>query len=263
MSHGFWRAQRLAAWKFGVLVFLIALGLQAQAQDDVPLRLLYSETVTGEISDETYAHHYTFSGAAGDVVVIEMISQDRGFYNPLYAPILILHTSDNQTLADTSAAYSVDDTVLVAELPALDDYRLTATREGGADGQSSGAFTLTLRRIPFLEAAVPMTAAITSGTDSSPAAIQYYAARFDLPFGVRYAHLEGDFFPALALNRLDSAEGGLRPVATIGGSETREAVLGRFQPDTTYIITLAQSETDFYSEIAAAVIELEIDFLEN
>ncbi len=240
---------------FALIVLLTAFHIPFHAQTSPTLA--YGDVVAGEISDSIYENSYTFAGNTGDVIVIEMESLDRSFFNPLWAPVLILRTSEGIILADTTAAYSVDNTVLVASLAASDGYTITATREGGAMGESTGQFRLTLNLIPQITLDSPMTGQISSAEGS-----QYYRIRSEQSFSLHYIHLNGDFYPVVALNRIDSAEGRLDELAAIRGEEITEAIIGRFRLDTLYIITLSEDEFHFNGDEVLADFEIRLEVSE-
>jgi hypothetical protein len=234
-----------------LIVLLIACNSAIHAQ--TPPTLAYGDVVTGEISNTTFEHTYSFVGNNGDVIVIEMDSVDRSFFNPLWAPVLILRTSDETVIADTTAAYSVDNAVLVAALTTSDEYTITAAREGGESGESTGQFRLTLNLIPQIMSDSPLTGQISSAEGS-----QYYWIRSEQPFSLHYTHLNGDFYPVVALNRIDAAEGGLDELAAISGEEISEAVIGRFRADTLYILSISEDAFDFNSDEVFADFEIRL-----
>ncbi|MDX1994635.1 MAG: hypothetical protein SF029_19790 [bacterium] len=249
---------RAACLILAALVFIYTLLITPTFTQEIPSipQIAPGETVVAEISDSQVEHRYRFAALANEIVVIEMRSLDRSFHNPLWAPVLVLLDANGAVLADTTAAYSVDDARIVAELLHAGEYTIIATREGGAQGESFGGFELTLMQVPLLGMGVAVEDSL-----SSDEGIRYYAVRAGQDFRLNYQHQEGDFFPQVALHRLDEAEGGLREVAVVRGREMEEVVFGTFAANTTYILTLHESDTEFNSTPVRLEYRIEVVFV--
>lgn len=234
-------------WLF-VLLFLPVPGLQSQSASQP---LAYGDQVSGSISDSAYAWEYTFSGQVGDVVVIEMRSMDRTFNNPLFAPILLLDGPDGTRLVDTTAAYALDDALLVTELPQSGDYTLIATREGGQQGQASGDFTLALKQLT--ELSLEQAEAITLNVDEGT---RYWTVKIAEPFVLQYHHQMGAYFPDMTVNRINTEEGGLISAAAISGHEMTFGIIGVFTAETRYIIALSENARVLHANGATAAVEI-------
>lgn len=205
--------------------------------------IAYGDTVTGEITDGAYEWRYTFTGSAGDIVAVEMRSQDRSLLNPLLAPNLRLRDPNNELLVDTAPLYPVDDTTLVAELPVSGDYLLVATRESGAQGGSRGAFTLSLIQVPMLSAGESVPGTINPSDSAA-----YYAFKPSEPFSVVYSRQSGDYAPRVSVNRMDAETGALLPLAYAGGVDLTVSCLGSFALSHSVVIALTADEYAFTLE---------------
>lgn len=103
--------------------------------------LMYGESVTNTISDETFAYTYTFEAAAGDVISITATGAENGLDT-----LLILQNPDGEEIArnDDAELGTTDSALPAIELESTGTYTITLTRFREADGLSSGEFTLTL-----------------------------------------------------------------------------------------------------------------------
>jgi len=223
--------QRIIALFLIVCVFLTGSIL---AQDDTE-PIDYGETVTGEVTDDRFAVPYTFTGAAGDVVVMT-IDGDQDAPTILFDPALILVSPDGEALADTTAGEGLFASVAVVELPEDGDYTLFATRFDGEMGFGFGGYTMSL----FL--AEPISAdETTEGTITDAGANQYYVIQHDKDFALRYTSDTDANFPRLTVNALTDT-GALEIVAEVYGSLLNNALFGPFPGGDTYIVTVGAGE---------------------
>ncbi|GAB4331933.1 MAG: hypothetical protein Kow00117_16700 [Phototrophicales bacterium] len=226
-----------------MLMWLLIALLQA-----IPLR--YGDVVQGTITDEQPAMVYRFTGAVNDLIVIEMRSVDRSLDNKLHTPVLILRDSSGNVLADTTLQYTLDDAVLIAQLPYTGVYDVIATRDELLDYKAVGDYTLSLNRIPRMLPDEPLMIDLLY-TD-----IVYYAIWMtDDSFVLDYQHLIGDFHPVVTVNQLIPERGGLRAVGMIYGRSMTQAAMTISGDERFYILTLAQSPLDYvFDEASGSVI---------
>jgi hypothetical protein len=139
---------RLAEWMhlFGALVLAYVLagapgpvGAGSLSQRGTPIQ--YGQTVTGTISDATVFQQYTFSGRAGDTVIITMETLSGNL-----DPLLLLGDADLNLIAEDDDGGGGFNARLEIVLPADGVYVIQATRYGQGTnlGQSSGDYRLTL-----------------------------------------------------------------------------------------------------------------------
>ena len=98
------------------------------------------ETVNQSLDNSRYEVRYSFDGAMGDVITVDMIARDGDL-----DPYLALYTAENKLVAfnddDTSNA-SRNARLQTIELPLDGTYIIVASRYGGLNGTTQGAFDL-------------------------------------------------------------------------------------------------------------------------
>jgi hypothetical protein len=219
-------------------IFLLAItAFTASAQET----LSYGQTVTGEITNEAYSVEYTFKASEGDIVVIEMAGVDpfEGFSDPE----LVLTDPGGTVLANTEDMFQFfggyGEAYLAVELSAAGVYGLTATRTGGADGESVGEFTLTVNSPIPLEAGKPY-----SGTVSSEGRYDFYVYTGDAKFSIEYTKTDGGYWPEVSVNTVDD-EGALQGQAYLVGDAITSGSIGTFRSGKTYFVFVGQLTSTF------------------
>ena len=119
-----------------LVVALVAGGSPVKAQSTI---LNYGESVTGQITAETYYELWQFVGTQGDQVRITMTGS--GDLDPYLG--LIEMTSEEVVAEDDDSA-GTPNAMIEATLPTSDIYLIIATRYGFDTGVSVGEYTLTL-----------------------------------------------------------------------------------------------------------------------
>ncbi|MEQ8677182.1 MAG: hypothetical protein RLP44_09395 [Aggregatilineales bacterium] len=126
---------------FSFMLSLFVLGFvmiaPSFAQDDT---LTYGDTVTGEITNETYEVPYTFEGTAGDIILVEMTMLEDG----LDSYIQLKNASGEIIAFNDDGGTGVNSVMGPFILPADGMYTIVATRFMQAEGSSTGAYELTL-----------------------------------------------------------------------------------------------------------------------
>lgn len=109
-----------------------------------PQPIAFGETVSGTIDDVFYAQVYAFSADAGDTITLQLTA-DAGVLDPY---LLLLYEDERRVIAENDDSRADTRNARLAEitLPETGRYLIVATRLRGADGVSSGAYTLTLDR---------------------------------------------------------------------------------------------------------------------
>jgi len=130
----------------GVILSGLPAGSVAAAPSrQTAVRISYNTTVQGMITDTQFEALYEFEGQAGDVIVAEMTATG-GDLDPLLglldpAGTLLLSSDDiDESNRNSRIEYY--------SLPADGLYRLSASRYNQANGQTTGAFSLTLTLVP-------------------------------------------------------------------------------------------------------------------
>ncbi len=127
-----------------ILLLLFVPGASARAQDQDTTTLLpisYGQEVSGDITDQQFFAHWQFVTGAGDHVVVRMTG--AGGLRPLIGILgpdgsLVVRSDDGE----------VDGTVeLDFTAPAVDAYRIVATRVGNQDGTTAGSYVLRVDRV--------------------------------------------------------------------------------------------------------------------
>jgi hypothetical protein len=208
------RKTEMRTWIILLAVFMLA--LPVMAQDNV---LAYGDSAEGEITSREFEVEYTFEGAADDIIVVELVPEDD--FEGLDQPSLILLNADNDVL--TSVDASIGTATLVYELPDDGEYVILATRQDGRSGESEGAYTLTLDTVALIAPGEAVKG------DMSNEETNYFALHMDAPFLVVYEHVEGDFYPEITLNIVETeffSNDNLKAVGTLSGDELASGALG-------------------------------------
>lgn len=217
----------------------------------IPLR--FGDVVEGTITDEQPAVTYRFTGSVNDLIVLEMRSVDRSLDNKLHTPVLMLRDENGAILVDTTLQYTLDDAVLIAQLPYTGVYEVVATRDESLDYKAVGDYTLSLNRIPRIMPDEPIMLEMVH-TDTL-----YYAYWMtDDSFTLDYDHQAGAFYPLVTVNRLVADRGGLRPVGMVYGEAITQATVSISGAERFYIIALAQSPLDYIFDEASATVRITI-----
>ncbi|MDW8300617.1 MAG: hypothetical protein RML95_14900, partial [Anaerolineae bacterium] len=113
--------------------------------ETLPLR--YDEAAIRELNDAQPQHIYTFAALRGDLITLRMtrISGDLD-------PVLLLADSEGNVLLINDEAPdrrgTLDAAIVEWRVPVTASYLLVATRFGGASGNTRGAYSLLLTRVP-------------------------------------------------------------------------------------------------------------------
>lgn len=215
---------------------LAVLALPALAQDGQTIE--YGQTVTGEITDESFEIPYVFTGSAGDLIVIEMSVADM--LGDLDSPVVVLLDPESNELG--SGNDLMGKIVFAIELPANGQYTILATRTDGSEGDSVGEFILGLHNPPILEIDAPVEDITSSDR------VNYYAVKTTGSFDILYEKLSGEFDPAVTVHAISSSHE-IEEIATLEGMLLSRGMIGIEGVSSivtnTYIVTVAKSPFDF------------------
>jgi hypothetical protein len=208
----------------------------AQAQDNTPIE--YGETVEGEITDDAYEVGYSFSGTAGDVVVIEMrrANTDSGLYN---AAVVLLDPSGS-TLADSTDyfAYEGAQALVAAELPEDGDYTILATRDDGRTGDEVGEYVIKLFQ-PDILSEEPIQAEMNNETQD-----QYYVIQSEGSFEFTYTVSSATYAPLVDVN-LVTEDGYPETAASLSGLRLDSGTVKVFAEGELYLVAVVADDLDY------------------
>ena len=195
------------------------------AQDSRPLA--FNETLADEMTDDVYEFVYTFSGKAGDVILLEF---DTDILNDLDNSRLLLQGPNGRPLAQNDG-YSTNH--VFAELGSDGEYTVILTRPDGADGSDVGEFSLGLYLVQEVEIGSVINETVTSA-DSE----RFYVYRGANSFYLAYNRDEGDFTPEVTVNSIGrfGDDGQLKPLASLTGELLSLGNIGTIFGEDTYII---------------------------
>jgi hypothetical protein len=225
-----------------VSVLVVALPVRAQ---DSTAQIEYNQTVEGEITAEAFEVAYTFTGKAGDVIVIYMVPTED--FSSLYDPTLVLKDAAGNILAQPDSHYS--NALVAAALPADGEYTAVATRRDGADGTSTGKFALTVVQAQTITPGTPIQGSVT---DALPV---FYTFASKAPFVLTYERPAGTFYPEMVVSVI--SEGDLGNVGYIGGLYLKQSTLGISLPDDSriegpFIVAVQKASWDYYAQDVTA-----------
>ncbi len=171
-------------WVTGSLLAALAMALPALAQAGTPIA--YGQSVSGAITAEAPEVFYTFQGRAGEVITVAMSAVQPGLDS--YVRLI---TPDGTELVDDDTGGNLDSLLGPYTLPADGTYTVVATRFGGLQGGSTGAYTLVVSQV----ALTPLTPGETFSldlNDSQPAYFFSYPGAPGQVFSLTVQGLSGE-----------------------------------------------------------------------
>lgn len=133
--------------RVAIAVWLVALALATGpvlAQGD-PVPIAYGQARSGSITAAGQVDTYSFTGAAGDVVIISLINTDPDG-NMNFNPFLALYGPGGEQVASDDDSLGGFDARIVAQLPAEGTYTIEA-RVSDRGVKPTGNYTLTLEQL--------------------------------------------------------------------------------------------------------------------
>ncbi|MCA0458952.1 MAG: hypothetical protein LCI00_33695 [Chloroflexi bacterium] len=223
-----------------IITLLAAFSLTAVTAQPRP-QLVMGEFVKGNISHEEYEAWYTFTGAAGDTVLIEVIPDSLTFN---LDPTVELRNTNNETIA-LNDDFNFPVSLVVAKLPTEGNYTVVVSRAGGEVGDTAGDFSLRASIVQPVTSGAVINAEVNSDANAiplryvlNPAADQTIEITFSQSIGENYAGIRvfkwvSDASPDVLMN-LDSTAQLSKAVLTVN-----------LEADNFYIIQLAQTSYSF------------------
>jgi hypothetical protein len=180
---------------FALMMVAFTSSVPAFVAQDEPIPIQYGDTISEQITDETFEIRYVFAGHEGQVVIIRMMSDgtDAGLATPAFQVF-----SGERSLIDSTRVFTLSQTVVYAafQLPEDGDYVLVATRRDSEAGANSGWFDLSLNSAAPMEADQLVSG---SGSDSTE---EYYVISPSDPFALAYTKTGGRFSPSITISAL-------------------------------------------------------------
>ncbi len=215
--------------------------------------LAYGDTVEANMTATEYEFEYTFTGTAGDVIIIDFQPVDQ--FGDLDDPVIVLTNADG-VVASTVNAFSFGEATLFTQLPGDGDYTILATREGGVAGESVGEFTLTLLVAEVLE-----PGAVVSGSSANDERLNYYTVNTESNFAVSYVKTGGDMPVDVILNTIDEESADLEELGLLRGAAITEGIFGVF-PGGLYILSVGEEQFNFAFDAQTADFNIELQIFE-
>lgn len=217
--------------KVAILFILTFMLIPVSAQEEnTENTITYGDSVEGEITNRNFEVEYAFEGAADDIINVQLIPEDES--DGLNQPSIILLDADFRVIQTVDGSYGAVN--LFYNLPNDGQYYILATRRDGRSGDSEGAYTLNLFSVEPLAFDTPIEDA---ASNTGP---NYYAVRTDESFDVQYIRGNGDFYPEVAVNIVESdsfSDSNLSTVAKMEGDELQRGLIGvDVTQETIYII---------------------------
>lgn len=235
-----------------IAVLLFALNaVMLTAQDNT---LIYGDEVEGELTAEISEVTYTFTGAADDVVVVEM--RRTSFESDLDNPLVRLIAPDGTLLADAEGIVAA---MVGAVLPMDGDYTIVATSE---ETDNVGTFFMRLKQPERLTNNSKVQGEVA---DEEP---QFYMIDTALPFTLNYFKEGGDFQPEVTINTIiDDPEdfaglGALEPVAQLNGDALTRGAIGVDAVSDVYIVKIDRARFSVILGNPEAVYTLTLEVFE-
>jgi hypothetical protein len=195
------------------LFTLISFVPTIKSQEDIA-EIKYGQTISNEITSETFELQYKFQGKADEVVIIRM---KGGLGDELSSPEFLVF-SGKKKIIDTSKLISIFTAIAAIQLPKDGEYIIIATRRDGKSGKEVGKFALSLIKPPTLEEGK----AVNDSVDDEIA--DYYAIDASGPFSLSFKRTNGEFTPTVSVKSIEE-DGDMRTVAQIAGKILASGVM--------------------------------------
>ncbi|MBZ0317422.1 MAG: hypothetical protein K8L91_13460 [Anaerolineae bacterium] len=237
-----------------LLLFVALIGLMigvgtvtsSYAQGQKATVIAYGDIVTGTITDEAAEVNYRFTGAEGDVIILQVTRYYGADSSAptLDEPLLILtDPAGHSTQADGYGS-----AFLALKLPITGDYGVVVSR---ADPASVGNFQLALYKPETLLPSSPMQATINNEQT------QYYWINSTDELRLSYHRTDGTFSPEITI--ITPGEFGLNTVGAIYGGLVEAGTLDiRIPSDGLYFVRVEESLYDFNFDPVTAEYTLEV-----
>lgn len=234
------------------LVFLVTVVFGVAvvaAQDKTPIEL--GAWTEGELTNNEYEIKYTFSGKAGQIVSVEMMPKP-GTYD--LDPYIVLRDSDGDVLGQNDD-FSYPLALVVAELPADEEYTVLATRSGGSTGSSEGAFWVRVSQVELVEKGASLEATLTSNSEKAVPSVFVIRPPENSSYKIGFSQEVGDLTAALRVIQWDGSDyGGTNVISLDDTSKVSEATFTvQLDGGGFYAIVVREGFSFVFDEVEATV----------
>lgn len=230
-------------------------------------RLIYGDTVWGELTNQRTEIIYYFEGRRGQVINIAM-KRTSGNLDPL----IDLFGGDRQFLIsgddDPTSTFPFNAAIVNYTLPQDDIYFIRATRYGWVSGNTVGTYLLTLEQIPVEALGTRPTNArfvrygelieATISNETPTRFFQFEATRGDI-ISVAVTQIGGDLLPAVNLLAADLS----RMTGNAGGREVKSVRLPAITVNESGMYYLSVSRFEGFDGKTTGTFSLELKQLEG
>lgn len=237
-----------------LILFMTVIGLMiavgsvsvSYAQGQKATVIAYGDIVTGTITNEAAEVNYRFTGAEGDVIILQVTRYYGADSSAptLDEPLLIL----TDPAGHSTEADGYGSAFLAVKLEITGDYGVVVSR---ADPASVGNFQLALYHPQTLLTSTPIQATINNDQT------QYYWINMTDELRLSYHRTDGTFSPEITI--ITPGEFGLNTVGAIYGGLVEAGTLDvRIPSDGLYFVRVAESLYDFNFDPVTAEYTLEV-----
>jgi hypothetical protein len=211
----------------------------------------------GELTNAAHEAKYSFTGKAGQIVMVEMIPKP-GTYD--LDPLVVLRDSDGDILGQ-SDDFSYPLSLVVVELPSDEEYVILASRSGGETGSSEGAYWVRVSEVQPVEKGATLEATISSNTEKNlPNAFVLHPAE-NTSYKIGFSQKLGELFGNLKIIQWDGSDyGGATVLSMDDTAKVSEATFtvdlegGQF-----YVLMVQQAFSSFVFDDLEATITVTVN----
>jgi hypothetical protein len=161
-----------------------------------------NEWVEGTLTSAEYEITYTFSAAAGELILIEMYDKAADYS---VDPKLVLSDSSGTLLAEDDDTVGLG-AVIVFDVPADGDYSLLATTALGAEGSDDGIYILRASQATPLTAGSTIETTIYSEEGQNVPVVSVIRPEADVTWAFTFTQEPSDLYASLSLEAVPTDE---------------------------------------------------------
>lgn len=231
---------------FAIFMLVINFASFIYGQNSSTKLIKYGDTVNDILVSKDTENEYKFAASAGDVIVIDVKTSD--ILNALQPQIKLLNARGS-TMASTSdidnglTNFDAFTSILAYEIPADGDYTILISDGPFQSATPNSKFIMRLFKPEILSADKILEDTSRKNTNS------YYVIISKGQFALRYQKLEGEYYPAINIDRVEN--GILERLSTTFGDSLEESIV-RVKPNrnTIHLVTITRApfDTDFFGD---------------
>lgn len=216
------------------IILLASISYPVYSQDEAQI-ITYGETVQGKFPVGAEEVEFTFSGLAGDIVVIESKSMD--ILNGFMPEIQILNARGT-AIADTTENFDIESldfiqVMIPLEIPADGDYTIIIKNGSYFELDEDADFELRLLQPEILANNTPIQG--TASTEEKA----FYVVISNEDFSIDFSKVSGDMLVSVSIGRIES--GGLETLAVLYGEMTQGNIQITPNRNTLHLITIQEA----------------------